>query len=111
VAEPMKNRLRGYEVGWLTLLLRIGVATEKTYSPPRTAWPRRPSPRCGGSWKGGRRGDGGQNDSEARLSRRYEYALMASGIKRPAGPSALLRQTSSSRIITIRELLVAAPSV
>lgn len=26
--EPVKNRLHGYEVGWFTLLLRMGVATE-----------------------------------------------------------------------------------
>jgi len=25
---PAKNRLHGYEVGWFTLLLRMGVATE-----------------------------------------------------------------------------------
>ena len=27
--EPGKNRLHGYEVGWFTLLLQMGVATEE----------------------------------------------------------------------------------
>jgi hypothetical protein len=27
--EPLKNRLHDYEAGWLTLLLRMGVAEEK----------------------------------------------------------------------------------
>ncbi len=26
---PARNRLHGYEAGWLTLLVRMGVATEK----------------------------------------------------------------------------------
>ena len=26
---PAKNRLHGYEAGWLTLLIKMGVATEK----------------------------------------------------------------------------------
>lgn len=29
MAEPLKNRLHDYEAGWLTLLLRMGVAEEK----------------------------------------------------------------------------------
>ncbi|NDC63671.1 MAG: hypothetical protein EBZ59_06735 [Planctomycetia bacterium] len=28
MTEPEKNRLHGYEAGWLTLLIRMGVATE-----------------------------------------------------------------------------------
>lgn len=27
---PAKNRLHDYEAGWLTLLLKVGVASEKT---------------------------------------------------------------------------------
>jgi hypothetical protein len=29
VPEPLKNRLHDYEAGWLTLLLKMGVAAEK----------------------------------------------------------------------------------
>lgn len=29
MAEPLKNRLHDYEAGWLTLLLKMGVAGEK----------------------------------------------------------------------------------
>ena len=29
MAEPLKNRFHDYEAGWLTLLLKMGVAGEK----------------------------------------------------------------------------------
>ena len=29
MSGPAKNRLHGYEAGWLTLLIKMGVATEK----------------------------------------------------------------------------------